>query len=286
MERETCDKELQLEAALEAALAPSPATTSVATLAPLVTSLEASRGRQQRAGWGQSDFAWDLPFTGAWDVLFSSDAIEQTSREYAQLESSRQWVYGPGDGGVGIECIVTSQVGRILVTHSGSLIKQAGDALEVTLGSSRTFQLKYTTRTEKSLQQADGSWATVVVEEPSAIPTVLPLQPSGGESARRLCSPRSGLSRTTYLSDTLWIVRSETAGPRRPGAFTILRRTEAEALRPDMNAAESPDGFDARRFGPSGRRMWMLDATSSDESQLGYERARQRMRTADDISRS
>ena len=65
--------------------------------------------------------------------------------------------------------------------------------------------------------------------------------------------------------------------------MTVLKRTEAEALRP-LNG-DSFDGFDAARFGPSGRRAWMLD-TGVDESRRNYERQRQRMRSSDEISAS
>ena len=67
---------------------------------------------------------------------------------------------------------------------------------------------------------------------------------------------------------------------------SVLRRTEAEALRPQNGVASgSPDGFDALRFGPSGRRVWMMDTGYSDKD-AALERARARMRSAAEISAS
>ena len=82
-------------------------------------------GRQQRAGWGQSDAPFDLPYIGAWDVLYAAGPARydgallepRPRREVAEappssartggataLLAARQWVYGPGEGGVAAEC--------------------------------------------------------------------------------------------------------------------------------------------------------------------------------------
>ena len=65
----------------------------------------------------------------------------------------------------------------------------------------------------------------------------------------------------------------------------MLRRCEAEALKPQNGDGRSPDGFDALKFGPSGRRMWMFD-TGYDDKQEAYQRARQRVRADAEISQS
>ena len=58
--------------------------------------LERLRGRQQRAGWGQSDSPYDLPMIGAWDVLYSSEPADYAPEPGGpRLVSARQWVYGP-----------------------------------------------------------------------------------------------------------------------------------------------------------------------------------------------
>ena len=106
------------------------------------------------------------------------------------------------------------------------------------------------------------------------------------DATLRLCSPRGGVRRTTYLSDTIWIERTSAAvASDGRGEVTVLRRTEAEALAPPQNGGAGPDGFDAKRFGPSGRRMWMFDTGYSD-TEAAAQYGRMRMRTDDDISKS
>ena len=128
--RELGDKELTLESELEEMLeawaAPRSMLTpsQVDTVVALVKQLESSRGRQQRAGWGQSDDAWDLPFIGSWDLLFATQQSEYigtammpdrlaglrkgrraaSSDDGLALVSARKWIYGPGTGGVATEC--------------------------------------------------------------------------------------------------------------------------------------------------------------------------------------
>ena len=92
-----------------------------------------------------------------------------------------------------------------------------------------------------------------------------------------MCAPSAGLLQTTYLSDVLWVVRSAS------GAATVLRRTEAEAMMPQNG--DGPDGFDAARFGPSGRRLWMFD-TGYDDKAEANQRARRRVRSDLEVSSS
>eukprot|EP00322_Chrysochromulina_rotalis_P030724 CAMPEP_0115877636 /NCGR_PEP_ID=MMETSP0287-20121206/26331_1 /TAXON_ID=412157 /ORGANISM="Chrysochromulina rotalis, Strain UIO044" /LENGTH=135 /DNA_ID=CAMNT_0003333169 /DNA_START=32 /DNA_END=439 /DNA_ORIENTATION=- len=129
-------------------------------------------------------------------------------------------------------------------------------------------------------QQADGSWVSIESKQHTTAPVVSATVPPSSMPTRGLCSPATGRAHTTYLSDALWIVRPS-EGIQGAGIPMVLRRTEAEALVPQNG--NGPDGFDARRFGPSGRRLWMMD-TGVDESALNIERARRRMRAADEIS--
>ena len=101
----------------------------------------------------------------------------------------------------------------------------------------------------------------------------------------RLCSPRGGVRRTTYLSDTIWIERTSAGASDEGGEVTVLRRSEAEALAPPQNGGTGPDGFDAARFGPSGRKLWMFDSGYS-EADAAAKYGRMRMRADDDISGS
>jgi hypothetical protein len=311
------------------------------TVEALVRLLESTRGRQQRAGWGQSDSRWDLPFIGAWDVLYSTNQAVYgglpSETLFAQppplLRTARQWVYGPGDGGLALECEYaqlsasggtdTPLRSSILLTLKGSVDKAEGSALSLNFEpATRAFPLSYSSPLTRTLQQvaslrpsrtpvpdsswsdvaraprqADGQWGTVTVvaDAPLSSPSV-GAQLEATRMPRGLCAPPSGPRLTTYLSDVLWIVRGggETAGSvgggdgeraagSVAGEVTVLRRTEAEALRPQNG--DEVDGFDPRRFGPSGRRIWMFD-TGFDEREEGYQRAKQRMRSQDEISGS
>ena len=63
----------------------------------------------------------------------------------------------------------------------------------------------------------------------------------------------------------------------------MAERAEEEALRPQNG--DGPDGFDAKRFGPSGRRIWMFD-TGVDDREAAYQRGKQRVRADAEISAS
>ncbi len=292
-ERDLCAADIELEGRLEALLSTRP--VSDAAVEALVASLERSRGRQQRAGWGISDSRWDLPFIGSWDVLYPVPSLAA-----GLVSGTRQWVYGPGDGGVAVECILSSagpsdahSPRSVLVTHSGAVTKGEGAQvrLDMDAGGARAFSLVYSAARATRRQSADGSWATVETRVPLSEPAVgTPLSGPDGAGAKAMCAPTaSGLVRTAYLSDTLWVVRpthAEAGDPSAAGAPVVLRRTAAEALRPQNGGVESPDGFDARRFGPSGRRIWMMDTSLAGEKESSLERARQRMRSADEISAS
>eukprot|EP00966_Prymnesium_polylepis_P308422 7127630-Prymnesium_polylepis.1 len=112
-----------------------------------------------------------------------------------------------------------------------------------------------------------------------SVPTVGEELLSGADTQlqRGVCAPSSGTRWTSYLSDVMWITRSA------EGGFTVLYRTEAEALKPQNG--DGPDGFDSRRFGPSGRSMWKFDSGPNDKDE-NYERARRRMRAGDEVSMS
>ena len=276
--RDTADRELQLEAQLLETL--SSERRESATIRRLISELEISRGRQQRAGWGQSDSRWDLPYIGAWDILYDNN-----ERPPENLVSARQWIYGPGEGGFAAECTFAndphSRMPTVLITRLGAVVKLQGPDLRLDLdGVARAYQLAYSSRQTALRQKADGRWESVEIESSTSMPVVGDALPS--QSSPRLCTSAAGLQRTTYLSDTVWIVRSaRTGGDQEP---TVLLRTQAEALRP-QNGGDGPDGFDAKRFGPSGRKIWMMD-TGINERELNYARGRQRMRADDEVSGS
>jgi len=314
-ENERAEQELQLESELEMALRESGAprrrltTAQTEFVEAIVAKLELGRGRQQRAGWGLSDNPNDLPYIGAWDVMYASgergESLRAVDRVHvsrptasnlappsAALVSARQWVYGPGAGGAAVECVYAVGAGppsgSLLVARAGRVTKLEESRVrldEPTSDGRRAFQLRYTLTRVERRQRSDGKWETVEITMPTTTPSVGALVAEGASVAA--CAPAAGVVRTTYLSDVLWIVRNVGEGPGGEGgegAVTVMLRTEAEALKP-QNGADSPDGFDALRFGPSGRRMWMLD-TGVDDTELNYRRGQQRMRADDEISGS
>lgn len=148
--------------------------------------------------------------------------------------SARQWVYGPGLDGVATECEFSvrdgngSDLTRLLLTRNGNVTKLPGSAV--------LFDFAPSSQAYAILQR---NFSEVVV--PIEAAGLQWLQPAEYESLRI----------TTYLSDVLWVVRAA-----RGAAAAVLLRGEAEALRPAMTD-RTPDGFDAQRFGASGRRLWM-----------------------------
>ena len=141
-------------------------------------------------------------------------------------------------------------------------------------GEGRAYELSYTQIERQLLQQADGRWATVERERVSSEPAAARLLVA---ERGLICTPAGGARRTSYLSDTIWVVHTSREGARGGGDdedVSVYRRTQAEALRPQNG--EGVDGFDARRFGPSGRRVWMFDTGYSDKEEA-VERGRSRM---------
>ena len=277
-------QELELEAQLEELLSRYTygAPRAIATpeqssrIDAIITQLEATRGRQQRAGWGQSSMRYDLPYIGAWEVLYATEPSGYIGPPQLKLVSARQWIYGPGSGGAATECVYADSSGpssgSLLVTRTGNVTKLEQAALQLAFEeASRGYQLSYTVRETRRLQMSDGQWGDLVTTRASSTPAVGALLSTAEQ--RTVCAPDAGLKQTmlqtSYLSDVLWIVRAAS------GSATVLKRTEAEAYQPSNG--DGPDGFDAKRFGPSGRRMWMFD-TGYKEADDGYERAKARAR--------
>ena len=287
-------QELELECQLEEVLTSAGDSGVLSSMEPgeahvvnrLIERLESTHGRQQRSGWGQSESAYDLPYIGAWNVLYASEPSRYLAGGSARkqglgLVSATQWIYGPGSGGAAAECVYAvpegPRGGSLLVTRVGDVTKLPQAAVQLELSQqARAYRLAYTVSEATTVQRADGEWVRVERTRPTASPTVGELVAEGPEHA--LCAPSAGVLQTTYLSDVLWIVRDAS------GAATVLRRTEAEALKPQMRGG-GPDGFDARRFGPSGRQMWMFD-TGYDDREAAYQRARRRVRADAEISAS
>lgn len=304
--QEIGETELELEEELQDMLRASGAPAAVlspsqmADIDSVVGRLERLRGRQQRAGWGQSDSRWDMPFIGAWDVIYATEqASYATSGAQGRLVSAREWIYGPGEGGAATECVYATASGlpsgSLLITRASAVTKLPDSLLRLDVApAARAYALTYSSREARRLQQADGSWATVTRDVNRANAPAAGVLLANDASLKQ-CWPRGGVRRTTYLSDTIWIERVHAGGASGAaaaskggggsGSVTVLRRTEAEALAPPQNGGAAADGFDAKRFGPSGRREWMFDSGNND-AEAATQYGRMRMRTNDDISRS
>ena len=136
------ERELMLEAELEEYLVVAGAPQSAlcpmqaSAVGAMIKQLEMNLGRQQRAGWGQSDSAWDMPFIGAWDVIFASAPSQRAGATSTQarsipvpvnptLVSARQWIYGPGVGGFQTECVYAfsdgPSQGSLLISGTGNV---------------------------------------------------------------------------------------------------------------------------------------------------------------------
>ena len=278
-------QELELEAELEGVLNALDTPRAVLTPAQasgveaILARLEVTRGRQQRYGWGQSSDANDLPYYGAWNIVFATEqASFGTQRDGLILRSAREWVYGKGAGGVAAECVYadpSDSTTGLLVTRMGDVTKREETAVQLDLGPPRVYRLSYTANETWSSQGSDGRWRDVTRTKPSEIPSVS----AAPETAPKLgCAPSAGSLQTTYLSDAWWIVRTKASG-----AATVLKRTQAEALKPENG--DGPDGFDARRFGPGGRKLYMFDTGFNDREEA-YQKGKVRVRADLDLSRS
>lgn len=154
------ETELRLEEQLQELLAfwgaPAARLSSTQTDAvdAVVRQLERLRGRQQRAGWGQSDNRNDLPMIGAWDVLYASDQADYApDLGGPRLRSARHWLYGPGAGGFGSQCVYAAREsspaeGDLVIVRSGNVTKLDGPQLRLDLtgSGSRAYVLTYVTR--------------------------------------------------------------------------------------------------------------------------------------------
>ena len=200
--------------------------------------LERLRGRQQRAGWGQSDSPYDLPMIGAWDVLYSSGRPTMRpraggpptvgadpSKPQRRAPEPRKPMtsvlftlgrYGPGVGGFGSQCVYAASAsspasGDLLLVRYGNVTKLDGPQLRLDLAGSgsRAYSLRYATLESVVVPSYNGSAPTTrEVERRLKTPAVGPLV----ASTLRLCAPAAGARRTTYLSDTLWLVRASDGG--------------------------------------------------------------------------
>ena len=239
----------------------------------LLARLEVTRGRQP--GWMQRR-ANDLrDYYGAWNIVFAGAASERWNAAPSHPEISKE-LSTARVRAASLPVRVRGSIRRgLLVTRMGDVTKREETAVQLDLGPPRVYRLSYTANETWSSQGSDGRWRDVTRTKPSEIPSVS----AAPETAPKLgCAPSAGSLQTTYLSDAWWIVRTKASG-----AATVLKRTQAEALKPENG--DGPDGFDARRFGPGGRKLYMFDTGFNDKGG-GVQKGKVRVRADLDLSRS
>jgi len=201
--------ELELDEVLQSPLPPN------AEVARLVQGLEAAGGPQIAASELQGK--WVLPWLGGWErvwtsspgdaSLFGGPARATVGRATTlPLVSSRQFVYGPGDGGITLEYLYASPAApaKVLLARQGVVQNLGGNF----------FVLDFPTKFDAfEVENKEGiDYLTQLKDFPVVDP------------------PAAGLTlQTTYLSSGLWVLRSYVQGGP-PGEISIFRRTETRSV--------------------------------------------------------
>ena len=203
-----------------------------------VRELEALGGTQLSAA--SNEGMWELPFVGGWDVLLAAPAFAGGplagggkgvggkgvggkgvggkgvgGQGVLTIVSARQFIWGPGEGGISTECVYedpASGVGSlVLLSRIGSVSNLAGTDVRL------DFAMPL--NANRVSMPADGGGGGGA----ATVGTALPLDTVRGSAAGVMGS----LWTTTYLSERMWVMRSPG-----DGGMTVLRRTDAEAIRP------------------------------------------------------
>ena len=175
-----------------------------------VHALEAVGGSQFAAAGGEG--AWELPFVGGWDVLYEEvgTVVGASGLSDFTLVSARIYIWGPAE--ISTECVLRTTRGtEVLLTRTGSVTNLPRTEVRLDLSSPMAAYRV-------------SSAAAPTLGPAVALDTLgLRASPAGGGPVRR----------TTYLSERLWITRSECIDCGDTSELAVLRRTEAElAIRP------------------------------------------------------
>lgn len=190
--------------------------SSYSQVQELVQALEQTGGPTLAASAPQG--RWVLPWVGGWERVWTTQQDASNfggparaslgSRAALQLSSARQFVYGPGEGGITVEYLFTppSTTGAankaVLLARQGAVSNLGGNF----------FQLDFPTPLQP--YELEGGSSQQLTPLP-ALPT--------SEGA----PPASGLTmQTTYLSGELWILRSYTD----PTQVSVFQRTETRSV--------------------------------------------------------
>lgn len=209
--------ELDLEDLLDLSKTTGVAPLDAQVLA-LVQKLEETGGPQIEAAFLQGK--WVLPWVGGWERVWSSQAdsslfggparstVGRGGGSQLSLEGVRQFVYGPGAGGITIEYLyaAANQPTKVLLARQGVVSNLGGNF----------FQLDFPTKLDGYEVDAQ----TLLTPLPS-------LPPSEGGP------PAMGVTlQTTYLSSSLWILRNYSPDRNEKAArqICIFRRTDTRSV--------------------------------------------------------
>jgi len=193
-------------------------TPQYAQMMALLPQLE-ERGGSQLAAASMTG-RWILPWVGGWERLWTSQADASTlggpkeleftgpgGRTYTQV-SARQFVYGPGEGGIICEFLHESPGvdAKLLLTRPG-VVTNLGE---------NVFQLDF----PQPLQEYEVKTNSTTGAEA----LVSGVQLSGG--AERAPPLNNQFQRTTYLSERFWVLRDATDDKR----ISVYQRTYARSV--------------------------------------------------------
>jgi hypothetical protein len=197
-------------------------------LQELVVELEERGGTQIAAssGFGR----WVLPWVGGWQRLWtnSTDAsflggpASDAFGSYTEI-SGRQFVYGPGEGGAVIEYLFSSPGGEKYLLSRAATVENLGD---------RYFRFDFPQPLQayevlsSGVTQASNACFQVDQEDPncnySGLKSDKPVQVNGAPTAPAALGL---VLRTTYLSESFWVVRNE-----RGDKVSIFQRSPARSV--------------------------------------------------------
>jgi len=188
-----------------------------ASAAPLIPLLEQREGSQLAAA-GQKG-RWVLPWVGGWDRIYCSNmdstwlggpkdsSFSARGDRFVQT-SARNFVYGPGEGGITIEYLHETERGgnKLLLTRPGAVTNLGDNTFRVDFGAPlEEFEVGVDSRTGND-KLTTGEQLTGGVE--------------------RASSSASLFLRTTYLSERLWIVRDLSL----PDRVAVYQRTSTRSV--------------------------------------------------------
>jgi hypothetical protein len=249
-----------------------PAAARDSVLDGLVLELEELGGTAINASSGYG--RWVLPWVGGWQRLWtnSSDASFLGGPPSARFDSyseisAREFIYGPGDGGMVIEYLFAAPGREKYLLSRAAGVTNLGD---------RYFRLDFPLPLQayEVLSDADSAMASRAcfqssdVEDPacsySGLKSTKPVQLSGAPTAPAALGL---VLRTTYLSETLWIVRD-----KKGDKVAVFQRSPTQSVMDRrglvMDQQLKPSENEQTRFGG-------LLFSDSDEYSQGWEAKKQ-----------